>query len=164
MGTHHEGTAAERRALDAYIKLMRAARSVTARLVRRLATERLTERQFGVLETLYHLGPLPQCALGRKQLTTGGNITFVVDNLVRDGLAERRRDSSDRRIVTVHLTPKGRALIAQTFPRHAAAIQEQFSALTPDEQEVLARLMKKLGLAQGLADDEGAETPATGRA
>ena len=60
MGSAYRGTAAERRVLNTYIKLMRAAESVTARAHRHLAEERLTTTQFGVLEALYHLGPLYQ--------------------------------------------------------------------------------------------------------
>lgn len=146
MGTHHKGTPSEKRALDAYIKLVRGTHSVLACLERKLAARKLTERQFGVLETIFHLGPLPQCELGRKQLTTGGNITFVVDNLERAGLVQRRRDTEDRRVVTVHLTARGRDLVADVFPEHATAIVERFAALKPQEQVELARLMKKLGL------------------
>ncbi|MGE5176364.1 MAG: MarR family winged helix-turn-helix transcriptional regulator [Hyphomicrobiales bacterium] len=158
MGTHHEGPAVERRALDAYIKIVRGARSITMGLDRQLAEMGLTERQFGVLETLFHLGPLPQCELSRKQLTTGGNITFVVDNLERDGLVERRRDMQDRRMVTVHLTARGLERISDVFPRHAAAVAERLATLDPAEQDELGRLMKKLGRAQAdaAAQDEHA--------
>ena len=53
----------------------------------------------------------------------------------------------DRRNVTVHLTTDGRRLIKTVFPRHAAAIAEAFSVLTATEQDELARLTKRLGLA-----------------
>lgn len=146
MGTHYRGTEEEVRSLDAYIKLMRGAASVAVRLERRLAEAGLTERQFGVLETLHHLGPLPQCALVKKQFTTGGNITFIVDNLERAELVERRRNSDDRRYVTVHLTDKGRTRIAALLPHHVGEIVEAFSILTPSEQVELGRLMKRLGV------------------
>jgi MarR family transcriptional regulator, 2-MHQ and catechol-resistance regulon repressor len=146
MGTHYRGTEEEVRSLDAYIKLMRGAASVAVRLERRLAEAGLTERQFGVLETLHHLGPLPQCDLVKKQFTTGGNITFIVDNLERAELVERRRNSDDRRYVTVHLTEKGRVRIAALLPHHVSEIVEAFSILTPSEQVELGRLMKRLGV------------------
>ena len=58
MSTHCRGSKKEIRALDAYIKLMRAAESVTDRTSRHLAAAGLTISQFGVLEALLHLGPL----------------------------------------------------------------------------------------------------------
>ncbi|NOY45613.1 MAG: MarR family transcriptional regulator [Deltaproteobacteria bacterium] len=145
MGTRHRGTEDEVRALDAYIKLMRAANSVTARVHRHLAEERLTISQFGALEALYHLGPLCQKDLGKKLLKTDGNITLVVDNLEKRGLVERRRDPEDRRYVVVHLSEKGRELIQRIFPRHVAAVVEALSALAPSEQQELARLCRIVG-------------------
>ena len=66
MGTKYTGNASEVRALDAYIKLMRAADSVTTRISRALAPFDLTVSQFGILETLMHLGPQHQNDLGEK--------------------------------------------------------------------------------------------------
>ncbi len=57
MPTHYRGSAQERAALDTYIKLMRAADSVTARLDPLMRAAHLTLGQFGTLEALLHLGP-----------------------------------------------------------------------------------------------------------
>jgi MarR family 2-MHQ and catechol resistance regulon transcriptional repressor len=148
VGTHYDGRPAETRALDAYIKLTRAAASVDARLAPGLAEAGLTPTQLGVLEALLHLGPLGQRTLGAKLLSSGGNITTVVDNLERHGLVRRERRDDDRRHVTVHLTPEGRRLISKVFPAHVREIVAAFSALTAAEQETLGRLAKKLGLSQ----------------
>jgi len=148
VGTHYDGRPAERRALDAYIKLTRATSSVGARLGPGLAEAGLTPTQLGVLEALLHLGPLGQRVLGGKLLMSGGNVTTVLDNLERRGLVRRERRGDDRRNVTVHLTPQGRRLIAGVFPAHVRAIVDAFSALTPAEQDTLGRLARKLGLSQ----------------
>jgi MarR family 2-MHQ and catechol resistance regulon transcriptional repressor len=145
MGTHYQGTKDEVRALDAYIKLMRAAGSVTSRLSPHLASAGLTASQLGALEALLHLGPMCQRDLGDKLLTSSGNITMVVDNLEKRGLAKREREGKDRRFVTVRLTEKGRRLISDMLPRHVAAIVEDMSTLTKREQETLDRLCRKLG-------------------
>jgi MarR family transcriptional regulator, 2-MHQ and catechol-resistance regulon repressor len=148
MGTHHKGNKNETRALDTYIKLMRAVGSLGAPLERRLDEEGLTTTQFGVLEALFHLGPMCQRAIGEKLLTSGGNVTTVLDNLERRGLVQRVRSEEDRRFITVHLTDAGRSLIGEVFPRHLGRIVEALSPLAPQEQEELARLCKKLGSAQ----------------
>jgi len=49
----------------------------------------------------------------------------------------------------VELTGEGRRRIADFFPRHAAAITREMATLEADEQEELARLCRKLGLAAG---------------
>lgn len=147
MGTSYEGTRAQRRALDGYIKLMRAAHSLDGYLESRLSAQRLTLSQLGILEALLHLGPMVQKELASKHLMSPGNITHVVGNLVRRELVERRPLESDRRCVEIHLTRRGRALIEKVLPEHVERIRARFAVLTAPEQAQLAALCKKLGLA-----------------
>lgn len=146
MSTHFEGSPQEQRALDVYIKLTRATESVNARINRRLSDLKLTLSQFGVLEALYHLGPMHQNELGQKILRSSGNMTMVIDNLCKRGLVERCRNEEDRRYVRVSLTPTGQQLIHNYFPEHVKIVVEEICVLTPDEQKELQRLCKKLGL------------------
>src|SRR5947207_13662150 len=97
---------------------MRAANSIHSPLQRRVERKGWTENQFGVLEALFHLGPMNQRMLGEKLLTAGGNISVILDNLEKRGLAKRERGKQDRRSITVHLTAEGEKLIAKIFPRH----------------------------------------------
>jgi MarR family 2-MHQ and catechol resistance regulon transcriptional repressor len=145
MPTHYKGTAQEVLALNTFIKLTRAADSLGTRLFRRGTRGDLTTSQFGVLESLYHLGPMSQSEIGTKLLKSSGNITLVIDNLEKRGLVRRERDTDDRRVVTVSLTQAGRELIRRIFPGHVASIVEEMSVLTPEEQETLGRLCRKLG-------------------
>ena len=147
MGIRYKGTKAENRALDAYIKLVRASESVVGRLGQNLrAEDDLPLSQFGVLEALMHLGPMCQRELGVKILKSNGNVTMVVDNLEKRGLVARRRSVEDRRVTEVDLTAKGRALIKGIFPRHAAEITAEMGRLTAAEQKQLGALCRKLGL------------------
>jgi MarR family 2-MHQ and catechol resistance regulon transcriptional repressor len=146
VGTHHEGPERERRALDAYIKLVRATDAVSDRVHRHLVARQLTVSQFGVLEALYHLGPLTQGVLAQKILKSGGNLTTVTDHLARRGLVRRARGGANRRFVTVTLTPAGRRLVASVFPDHVREVVAAFGGLAPREQETLSRLCRRLGL------------------
>jgi MarR family 2-MHQ and catechol resistance regulon transcriptional repressor len=147
MPTAHQGSPAETAALDAYIKLMRATESVTARAHVPLAGN-LTLTQFGVLEALYHRGPLCAGEIAGKILKSAGNLTLVLANLERDGLVTRSRDRDDARRWIIELTPAGRKRITALFPRVAASITTQFSVLTRAEQAILGELCKKLGRGQ----------------
>ena len=80
-----------------------------------------------------------------KILTTGGNLTMVLGNLERIGLAHRQKCAEDRRVLIVVLTAKGKALIRKLFPEHAAAITDFMGALSPAEQEQLGVLCRNLG-------------------
>ena len=132
-------------AVRAYVKLMRAQRGVVARLEPALAACALTLTQLGVLEAVLHLGPLTHRELGRKLLTSPANLTDVVDKLEKRGLVARVRAEQDRRQVRVELTQAGRALIEDTFPRHAADIAHAMGGLSPAELETLGHLLRKLG-------------------
>lgn len=149
MPTHFDGTDEQTRALNAFIKLFRASASVSARINAHLDDYDLTSSQFGVLESLYHLGTLYQSQLAEKILKTTGNVTHVIDNLEMRGLVERRRNGDDRRYIAVHLTSAGREMVERVLPLHVSRVVEAFACLTPDEQEELARLCKKVGTGNG---------------
>ncbi|HVS40281.1 MAG TPA: MarR family transcriptional regulator [Gemmataceae bacterium] len=148
MPTRHRGPEKEVRALNAFITLLRAAESVTARLQVRLDESSVTVGQFGALEALYHLGPMRPNELARKLLRSPGNMTTVLDNLEKRGLAVRKRETDDRRCVTVHLTDAGRRLMQRIFPKHVADVVHVFGVLTAAEQEELRRLCRALGIGE----------------
>ena len=134
-------------AVRAYVKLMRAGRAVTACLEHRLAARGLTGTQLGVLEALLHKGPLTHRELGRKVLTSAGNMTDVVDKLEARGLVRRVRGTEDRRQVRVELTDPGRSMIERVFPPHAADIAWAMSGLDGGELHELGELLRRLGMA-----------------
>jgi len=83
--------------------------------------------------------------LGSKILKSNSNMTTVIDNLEKRGLVKRERGLEDRRMIRIHLTPEGQALIETVFPQHVEAIRQQFEILTPEEQIQLGVLLRKLG-------------------
>lgn len=145
MPSNHRGTPSEVEALSAFINLMRAGDSVATVLQKDFDQNELTTSQFGVLEVLFHLGPLFQGELAQKLLRCTGSITSVVEGLEKKGMVERRRESHDKRYVRVSLTPKGKKAIEQLFPKHARAVVQLFGSLTRGEQGELRRLCAKLG-------------------
>ncbi len=145
MPTHYTGSRAEKRTLDTFVKLTRCTNSILGRLAERNTVGDLTWSQFAVLEALYHLGPMTQGEVSAKVLKSGSNMTTVIDNLERDGLVRRERDADDRRVIHVHLTEAGSGKIEAVLPGHVAVLVEEFSVLSPKEQETLGELCKKLG-------------------
>lgn len=145
--SRYRGDRAERLALSTYLKLTRASESLWNRLAPGLQREDLTTSQFGVLEALYHLGPMHQHELGERILKSSGNMTLVIDNLEKRGLARRERSTADRRCIQVHLTEEGERLIRRVFPGHADAITRELAVLTQEEQRALGHLCRKLGAA-----------------
>jgi MarR family 2-MHQ and catechol resistance regulon transcriptional repressor len=148
MGTHYQGTESEIQALDAYIKLSRAADALSANINRRLKDYNLSTSQFGVLEALYHLGPMTTGQLGHKVLKSSGNMTLVIDNLVKRAWVRRERKQDDRRCIEIQLTDTGEELLATIFPSHVRRVEKALSVLDQNEQRQLASLCRKLGLGQ----------------
>jgi MarR family 2-MHQ and catechol resistance regulon transcriptional repressor len=148
------GTPAESLALKTYVKLMRAAESFTSRAHKHLEEAGLTFSQFAVMDAVYHLGPLHLNQLAQKMLKTSGNLTMVVDNLEKCGLAVRKQQAQDRRFVSVHLTAKGRALFEKVFPQHVKILVAEMSRLSDDEQKELGRICRKLGKDESLTADK----------
>ena len=146
MGKGYSGTTEKAQALDTFTKLLRATDSVKARIDAHQTVGDLSDSQFGTLEMLFHLGPLQQKVIGQKLQVSKSNVVAVIDRLEARGLVERQRGTEDRRCVFVHLTDKGRDLIQELFPGHAAAIAEEMACLTAAEQKELGRLCRKLGL------------------
>ncbi len=146
MKRNWQGSEREKHSLDLYIKLKRTEISVERRIAdKKPLPGRLTTSQFAVLEALHFHGSLQQSSIASKVLTSTGNLTFVIDNLVKAGLVERRAHKHDRRIKTVELTEKGSDLIAEVFPNMANAITESLSVLTDLEIMEISRLLKILG-------------------
>ncbi|THB78449.1 MAG: MarR family transcriptional regulator [Desulfobulbaceae bacterium] len=141
-------SASEQRALAVFVKLLRASDAVATVVHREILAARLSVSQFGVLEALYHLGPLYQKEIADKVLKSSGNMTLVINNLIKRGFVERVISGGDKRFKIFALTRQGSELIETLFPAHMKRIQERISVLDEKEQEELARLCKKLGTAQ----------------
>jgi MarR family 2-MHQ and catechol resistance regulon transcriptional repressor len=130
-------------ALNTFVKLVRCTNSVCSDVHNHFLGE-LTVSQFGILEALYHLGPMAQKELAGKILKSPGNITTIINNLEKNGLVRREVKSDDKRYYTVHLTLAGTSTIERIFPAHADIVLNRMSILTKTEQHALADLLKKL--------------------
>jgi MarR family 2-MHQ and catechol resistance regulon transcriptional repressor len=134
-------------ALGMWVKLARAS-STFGRLTNvDIQSYGLTQPQFSVIETLGHLGPMKMGSFCSKLLTSGGNVTVVIDNLEKDGLVERVACPGDRRATNVRLTSKGDKLFKDIFQKHAAFVTKIAAVLSEEEQVQLSSLLKKLGMA-----------------
>ncbi|WP_178023847.1 MarR family transcriptional regulator [uncultured Paenibacillus sp.] len=135
----------ENDALHLFIVLSRASEWVHAHSDRAIRQYGLTRTEFGVLDLLYHKGRQPIQQIGSKVLMSSGNITYVVDKLEKKGYVTRQNCPEDRRLVYAEMTEQGRQFISEVFPQHARMIEEAVSGLSPEEKEIAAMLLKKLG-------------------
>lgn len=132
-------------ALKLWVVMARATRAVEAHVAADIERHGLTATEFGVLEALYHKGPLLLGDVQRRILVSSGGTTFLVDRLEKRGLVERRMCESDRRARYAALTPAGKALMEEIFPGHAEAIRRAMSGLGLADQRQATELLRVLG-------------------
>ncbi|MPM34791.1 HTH-type transcriptional regulator MhqR [bioreactor metagenome] len=130
--------------LKTLIALSRTTNNVHRKEYKTIKEGGLTVSQFSVLEVLYHKGDLKIQDIIEKTLSTGGNMTVVIENLVKDGLVIRYKDQEDKRVNLISITEKGKAIIEDIFPKHIENINDIFSTLTGEEKQSLIGLLKKL--------------------
>lgn len=110
-----------------------------------LAPHGLTLSQFNVLTVLHRADqPLTMTTIGDAVAVRLGNLTGVVDTLVKRGLVSRRRNPQDRRSLLVTLSPEGARFLADFLPDHWSYLQTLFSELTTAERRDLLQLLDKL--------------------
>jgi MarR family transcriptional regulator, 2-MHQ and catechol-resistance regulon repressor len=134
-------------ALKLWVVLSRAQAAIAAHAEADVERHGLSIAEFGILEALYHRGPMLLGEVQRRILVSSGGITFLVDRLVKKGLVERQTCETDRRARYAALTSAGEALIARIFPAHAATISRAVMGLSADDQRTLTELMRRLGKA-----------------
>jgi DNA-binding MarR family transcriptional regulator len=104
----------------------------------------LTFSQWRVLMCLRD-GVANTCAdISRELSHDSGSLTRLVDQLDRRGLILRTRDRKDRRVVTLALTPAGRAAIKAALPNVVAHFNDVLQGFTPQEAKLLVALLNRL--------------------
>ena len=131
-------------ALRLLVVMSRALRAVTEPARHQAKQWDLSSTELGVLEALYHKGPMLLNEVQRRILVSSGGITYLVDRLEKRGLVERRDCPGDRRARLAALTPDGEALLAAIFPQHAAVIRDALRGLDADEKREASRLLRAL--------------------
>jgi homoprotocatechuate degradation regulator HpaR len=104
----------------------------------------LTEQQWRVLRVLWEKDSQPLLRLSHGTLISSPSLVGVVDRLTRDGLVERKRSTTDRRVVNVSLTPKGRGLEEQVSSRVNLAYSDLEDTLKPRDWQHMFQLLDTL--------------------
>ena len=103
----------------------------------------LTPSQFYTLLALDHGAGMPLSEISERIRRSPGNMTLVIDNLEKDGLVERQRSTSDRRVVVAALTAAGKEKIQAAKQAHRRAVEAKMQVLNEDELQTLHRILSK---------------------
>jgi len=136
-------------ACEAYLNLLRAGDEAYRQSEAFFSSHGMTPGRFTVLMLLFDKLAgisLPQtpAELAEKAGVARATITGLVDTLERDGLVTRRHDSGDRRMMLIHLTPKGQSTLDGILPGHFKQMADQMASLTGPERKTLVRLLNKV--------------------
>ena len=130
-----------RTAVLAWIRLMRVFHKIERASTEQLRARGLSLSRFDLINQIGSGEGRTQQELADRLLVTKGNIPQLLDPLEHDGLVERRKCGRRNQIF---LTDAGRALRACAVPLHEELIGARMAALTPDEQQTLLHLLRKL--------------------
>jgi DNA-binding MarR family transcriptional regulator len=118
------------------------------RFAEALAPLGLRPPHFGVMTLIEAHPGLAQRDLVTRSLIDPSSMVAVIDELEQMGLAERRRDTKDRRKHAVHLTARGRRTLESAREVAEEMVQKVLAPLDSAELETLRRLLRKLAGAE----------------
>ena len=124
--------------------LNNAARLTARRLSTKLAGYNVTPPQWGVLVALWEQDGLSLSELAKRSFFDGPTMTGIVDRLEKANMVERRRESTDRRVISVYLTDEGRLLQEQLPTLSEEANQEALDGLSAAEVEGFVRTLRRI--------------------
>lgn len=127
------------------------ARLVQNDYMARIGDTGIAPAQAYVLGELWFDEPLSQVELARRLDIGKATVGQTLNRLERAGVIERRRVSSDRRVIMIHLTDKGRAL---RLPLREATIAQTNAIADRLGEDVVAQLTELLGRATTTLRDE----------
>jgi len=125
--------------------LNKARNLLTADMDVALLGTRVTSSQVGALLLLLtRAGACTSVGLAKLLGVDPGYVTRLIDQLERQCLVRRERNSPDRRVVNLALTEAGRDLAVRIAEIAPAVLNRRLSGFTPLEFEALCRLLSKL--------------------
>jgi len=99
---------------------------------------------FGIMKLLHDVGTLHVAEIGERLQVARPQMTHLVDRLVDKELVKRQTDTTDRRMVNVMLTDKGKTTIEEHDSNIRKAIKENLSCFTDEELDDLSDSLRKL--------------------
>mgnify|MGYP003585375378 CR=1 FL=1 len=132
------------KSMKTVVRLEKASLKITNQTLNYLSKHNLTFNQFKVLEVLYHVGDLNIGSITKLTMSTPGNITVVVKNLIRDSWITSQKDPNDSRSSILSITQKGKDIIEDVFPNHAQNLTKALEILSDEELDTLYDLLNKV--------------------
>lgn len=137
--------------VEAYLALQRTTDLASRPVEKAFSKWKLTPEQYNVLRILKGSEPkgLPTLEIGRRMITRASNVTRIIDRLEAKGLAIRKRDSRDRRVVQIRISAAGQKMLNEMRTRVMESTKIGMCGLNDSEARRLTALLEKIR--EGLA-------------
>lgn len=97
-----------------------------------------------IIEKIGAMEPVRMSEVAKSIGVTLATLTVACDKLEAKELVRRVRSSTDRRVVNITLTPKGRTAYEHHKAFHERMIASMMETLSPEQAAVLAQSLEKL--------------------
>ncbi len=100
--------------------------------------------EYRILKNLTERGPLPMIELANINMVTQGWITGVIDKLEQLSYVKRERSDTDRRVINITVTPKGKSFFKKIEVLHLKFIDDTLKDFTYEERYNILNFLKKI--------------------
>ena len=100
--------------------------------------------QMVALDYVAHHSKVTMTDLSKVLSIQLSSTTVLVDRLIHQKMLKRERDNTDRRLVWVIATPKGKKVVSQILEQKRRSIKDIFRALTDKERSQYLSMISKV--------------------
>ncbi len=151
----HDGALGDRSSVRVWLRLLSCTMAIEKEVQRRFSERSMTLPRFDVLAALDRHSEMTMGALSRALLVSNGNVTQLVQKLIRDGLVEMHSLPTDRRTSIVRLTEAGTREFERLARAHSDWIDQLLADLNFTHRERLYVALGVLKLSIAKASDGG---------
>lgn len=109
-----------------------------------LSNYKITPPQFVALQWLFEDGDMTIGELSNKMYLACSTTTDLIDRMEKNLLVERVKDSSDRRVVRIHLLKEGERIIDEVISKRQVYLEEVLKNFSAEEIQILQNNLMKL--------------------
>lgn len=104
----------------------------------------MSSAELSALSVVVHAGPLSLTELASAEQVRPPTMSRLVAGMTEQGLVDRSRDPSDRRLLRIEASPRGKRLLEEAKEVRLRALRAALGELKPEEREMLGRTIELL--------------------
>lgn len=127
------------------VEALRNTYKILDRRITSLLSERgLTRPQFLALKVVSDGGSVPMNKISDCLSVTPGNVTGIIDRLVKSGFLRRKGKAGDRRKIMIELTKSGRETYMNVLSAYTSFLEKVLQEMNIEERRELRKHLIKL--------------------